>query len=156
MTRWLSQEEQVVWRSFLEATRLLTEQLDRELQQDAGLSHADYEVLVRLSEAEGRAMRMSDLADRSQSSRSRLSHTVARMEAAGWVRRESCPTDGRGAFAVLTDRGFEALAAAAPGHVEAVRTHLFDQLSGDEVAQLGVASKAILDHLTCLEQRQRS
>ena len=154
MTRWLSPEEQSVWRSFLEATRLLAEQLDRELQRDSGLSHADYEILVRLSEAEGRAMRMSDLADRSQSSRSRLSHTVARMEAAGWIRRESCPTDGRGSFAVLTDEGFAALEAAAPGHVEGVRVHLFDQLSAEQTAQLGMSSQAVLDHLTCLEHRR--
>lgn len=148
--RWLDSKEQEAWRAFLTATRLLSEQLDRELRRQAGLSHADYEVLVRLSEAEDRRMRMSDLADRSQSSRSRLSHAVGRLEEAGWVRRESCATDRRGAFAVLTEQGFVALKAAAPGHVEGVRTHLFDQLAPEDVLELGRISQAVVDHLTSL------
>jgi DNA-binding MarR family transcriptional regulator len=154
MPRWLTTDEQRTWRAYLEATRLLTEQLDRELQEHSEFSHGDYEVLVRLSEAEGRAVRMSELAERSQSSRSRLSHTVARMEASGWVRRESCPTDGRGAFAVLTDKGFAALESAAPGHVEGVRSHLFDLLTAAQIDQLGVISRVMLDHLTA-EKRLR-
>ena len=141
--RWLSPAEQRAWRDFLTATRLLFDQLDRELQRDAGLSHADYEVLVRLSESPGRRLRMSELADASQASRSRLSHAVARLEAAGWVRRESCPTDRRGTLAVLTDAGFAALAAAAPGHVEGVRRHLFDPLDAAQVVRLGEISAAL-------------
>ena len=92
-----------------------------------------YEVLARLAEVPERRLRMSDLAYLSQSSRSRLSHSIARLELLGWIRREACQTDRRGAFAVLTDEGFSALEAAAPVHVEGVRTHVFEQL---EAAQL--------------------
>ena len=145
--RWLSSEEQGVWRSFIEATQLLLDRLDQELQRDAGLPHAYYEVLVRLSEVPGRRLRMSALADRSMSSRSRLSHAVARLEEKGWVRREICATDRRGQLAVLTDAGFAALAAAAPGHVEGVRAHLLDQLTAEQVRQLGVICVAVADGL---------
>lgn len=147
MTRWLSEDEQAVWRAFLEASQLLFERLDHELQSDAAIPHSYYEVLVRLSETAGRRLRMSTLADRSQSSRSRLSHAVRRLEAAGWVRREVCPTDARGAEAVLTDEGLAALAAAAPAHVEGVRRHLFDQLTPEQIAGLGEISRAVRDHL---------
>lgn len=147
MTRWLSRDEQAVWRAFLVANQLLFDRLDRELQRDSAMPHGYYEVLVRLSEAEGRRLRMSTLADRSQSSRSRLSHAVRRLEEAGWVRREACPTDARGAEAVLTDVGFAALAAAAPGHVESVRRHLFDQLTPEQIAHLGEISAVLRDHL---------
>src|SRR3954452_3953399 len=101
-TRWLSQEEQHTWRAFLGATRLLSAQLDRQLQRDAGMPLAYYEILVRLSEAPDRALRMSERADAADSSRSRLSHAVARLEETGWVVRESCATDRRGAYARLT------------------------------------------------------
>ncbi|MFG3704769.1 MarR family winged helix-turn-helix transcriptional regulator [Micromonospora sp. NPDC047670] len=148
MTRWLDPDEQRTWRAFLTASRALMETLDRELQHDAGMPHAYYEILVRLSEAPERRLRMSDLADASGSSRSRLSHAVARLEAAGWVRREECPTDRRGQIAVLTDEGFATLAAAAPGHVEGVRRHLFDALSPAQVDQLRRISEALVDHLT--------
>jgi DNA-binding MarR family transcriptional regulator len=147
-TRWLSDDEQQAWRSFLVATNLLYDQLDHELQRDAGFPHGYYEILVRLSEAPARRLRMSQLAERSQSSRSRISHAVARLEEAGWVRREQCPTDRRGAFAVLTDEGFAALAAAAPGHVAGVRRHVFDTLSDEQVVQLRAISEALVAHLT--------
>jgi DNA-binding MarR family transcriptional regulator len=91
---------------------------------------------------------MSELAERSMSSRSRLSHAVARLEAKGWVRREPCPSDRRGLLAVLTDEGFAHLAAAAPGHVEGVRTHLLDQLMPEQIVQLREISTAIVEHLT--------
>ncbi|SCL32629.1 DNA-binding transcriptional regulator, MarR family [Micromonospora pallida] len=147
MTRWLDPDEQRTWRAFLAASRALMETLDRELQRDAGMPHAYYEILVRLSEAPGRELRMTDLALATGSSRSRLSHAVARLEAAGWVRRRDCPTDRRGQFAVLTDEGFAALAAAAPGHVEGVRRHLFDALSPAQVDQLRRLSESLVDHL---------
>jgi DNA-binding MarR family transcriptional regulator len=147
MTRWLSEEEQRTWRAFLAANKLVFEQLDRELQRDAALPHAYYEILVRLSEAPDRALRMSALADRSQSSRSRLSHAVARLEDNGWVRREDCPTDKRGQIARLTDEGFAALEAAAPGHVESVRKHVFDPLTPQEQEQLRTISTKLLDAL---------
>jgi DNA-binding MarR family transcriptional regulator len=147
MTRWLNDDEQRTWRAFLHASRGLWDVLDRELQRDAGMPHAYYEILVRLSEAPNRMLRMSDLAEATSSSRSRLSHAVARLEEYGWVRREDCPTDRRGQLAVLTDQGFEVLADAAHGHVEGVRTHLFDQLTPEQVVQLRQISEAMLDHL---------
>jgi DNA-binding MarR family transcriptional regulator len=147
MTRWLDEEEQQTWRAFLGATRLVFEQLDRELQRDAGIPHTYYEILVRLSETPGRALRMSALADRSQSSRSRLSHAVARLESNGWVRRTSCVDDKRGQIAHLTDEGFAALAAAAPGHVEGVRKHVFDPLTHDQIVQLREISSTMLEAL---------
>src|SRR3954469_8569252 len=116
-TQWLDDDEQRTWRAFLTAQRLLFDALDRQLQRDAGLPHAYYEILVRLSEAEGRSLRMSDLAEGTLSSRSRLSHAVARLEERGWVVREDCLTDRRGQVARLTDEGFEVLATAASGHV---------------------------------------
>jgi DNA-binding MarR family transcriptional regulator len=145
--RWLDDQEQATWRAYLRMTHLLTVQLGRELQHDADLSHPDYQILVMLSEAVDRRLRMSDLAAATQSSRSRLSHAVGRLEDAGWVRREACPTDRRGAFAVLTDAGFNKLAAAAPAHVEGVRTHLFDRLAPGQVEQLGAIAEAVADHL---------
>ena len=143
-TRWLSSDEQRVWRTFLDATRRLFEELDRELQRDARMPHAYYEILVRLSEAPDRTLRMSSLAERSQFSRSRLSHAVNRLEELGWVRREVCATDRRGWMAVLTDEGFAALAAAAPGHVETVRRLLVDPLTAEQMRQLREISETIL------------
>jgi DNA-binding MarR family transcriptional regulator len=144
---WLSEDEQRAWRSFVAATRLLFDQLDRELQRDAGMTHADYEILVRLSEAPTGSLRMGELAERTGSSRSRLSHAVAGLERDGWVRRESCPTDRRGAVAVLTAKGARALRDAAPGHVRGVRRHLFDQLGAPQQRALRSISDAVLGHL---------
>jgi DNA-binding MarR family transcriptional regulator len=141
--RWLDEAEQRTWRSFLDASRVLFDALDRQLQADAGMPHAYYEILVRLSEAEDRTMRMSELADSLSSSRSRLSHAVARLEERGWVRRQADPADRRGQWAFLTDEGFAALAAAAPGHVSAVRENLLDPLGPDDVAALRRISDAI-------------
>ncbi|GAB3466242.1 MarR family transcriptional regulator [Kineococcus endophyticus] len=146
-TRWLDDDEQVTWRTFLSATQLLLDRFDRQLQRDSGILLTYYEMLVRLSEAPDRSLRMSELAESSLSSRSRVSHAVARMEERGWIRREACPTDGRGYLAVLTDKGLEALAAAAPGHVETVRTTLFDRLTDDQLQQLRSISEVLLEHL---------
>jgi DNA-binding MarR family transcriptional regulator len=145
--RWLSDEEQAMWRSYIESTQMLMDRLDQELQRDSGIPHTYYEVLVRLSEVPDRRLRMSALADRSMSSRSRLSHAVARLEENGWVRREICATDRRGQLAVLTDAGFAALAAAAPGHVEGVRTHLLDPLTPEQVKQLAEICAIIAERL---------
>ncbi len=152
-TRWLDDHEQAVWRAFLAASSLLTDQLDRELQRDAGMPHTYYEILVVLSESPGHVLRMSELADRCLSSRSRLSHAVTRLEEAGWVERRSCPSDRRGAFAVLTDQGMAALEAAAPGHVQSVRCHLFDALTPQQIDQLGEISAAIRDRLLAEQDR---
>jgi DNA-binding MarR family transcriptional regulator len=154
-TRWLTEREQQIWRSFLSASLGLTDALARQLQRDAGMPHAYYEILVALSEAPDRTLRMSELAGVRNSSRSRLSHAIARLEEAGWVHRQGCPTDKRGAYAVLTDKGFAALEAAAPGHVTEVRQKLFDQLTPEQVEQLGEISAAIQrglgtpPHITC-------
>ena len=147
-TRWLDDDEQRTWRALLSAQRLLTDRLERQLQRDAGLPHAYYEILVRLSEAPDRTLRMSQLADSSLSSRSRLSHAVARLEAAGWVRRTACAEDRRGSFAELTDSGLAKLQDAAPGHVEAVRTNLFDPLSREQQRALHEISEALVAHLS--------
>jgi DNA-binding MarR family transcriptional regulator len=146
-TPWLTGDEQRIWRSFLDATTMLREHLGRELQRDSGMPLAYYQVLVALSEASGRQMRMSELASHCGASRSRLSHAVARMEAEGWVTRSGCPTDKRGSFATLTGRGFDVLAAAAPGHVRAVRRQLFDRLTEEQVTALGEIVAAVKDGL---------
>lgn len=146
MTRWLSTAEQRAWRAFLTASHVLFEGLDRQLQRDSAIPHGYYEILVRLSEAPERTLRMSQLAERSQSSRSRLSHAVARLEEMGWVQRQECATDRRGQMAKLTDEGFAALEAAAPGHVEAVRSTLLDALTPEQVEQLRTISEAIVAH----------
>ena len=148
MTRWLDAEEQRTWRAFVAATRMLFDTLDRELQRDADMPHTYYEILVRLSEAPDRQLRMSHLADVCGSSRSRLSHAIARLEERGWVRRRASPDDRRGQFAELTDEGFRVLAAAAPGHVEGVRSHLLDPLTPEQYRQLGEISRTLVAHLS--------
>jgi DNA-binding MarR family transcriptional regulator len=145
--RWLDTEEQRTWRAFFGATQLLFDRLDRELQRDAGIPHAYYEILVWLSEAPERCLRMSELARRTRSSRSRLSHAVARLEERGWIVRRDCATDKRGQLAALTDDGYAALTVAAPGHVAGVRSHLFDALSPEQVGQLRRISEAIMGPL---------
>jgi len=146
--RWLSDAEQRAWRAYLEATMLLFETLDRQLQADAHMPHGYYEILVRLSEADGWALRMSELAASTRSSRSRLSHAVARLEDRGWVRRCAAEGDRRGHVATLTDLGFDVLAAAAPGHVRTVRAHVIDRLTPEQVTQLEAIGRAIVDGLT--------
>jgi DNA-binding MarR family transcriptional regulator len=141
--RWLTSEEQRAWRSFLTATQTLFSAVEGQLQRDSAIPHGYYEILVRLSEAEDRELRMNQLAEASTSSKSRLSHAVARLEERGWVERLDCKTDRRGQLARLTDAGYAALEAAAPGHAEQVRRSLFDRLSGDQVAQLAAISAAI-------------
>jgi DNA-binding MarR family transcriptional regulator len=145
--RWLDAEEQRAWRAWLYSSQLLNDRLDRELMRATGIPHAYYEILVQLSETPDRQMRMSELADRCLSSRSRLSHAVSRLEERGWVRRQECAEDGRGLLAVLTDEGFAALEAAAPIHVEGVRTHLFDQLTPEQVAAMRDLGETLLRHL---------
>jgi DNA-binding MarR family transcriptional regulator len=141
--RWLNAAEQRTWRAFLHASRHLFDRLDAELEHDAGMPLAYYQILVMLSEAPGRTLRMSELAEQTWSSRSRLSHAVDRLEEKGWVQRISCPSDKRGAFAHLSDAGFAVLEAAAPSHVESVRRHVFDPLSPTQVEALGSISDAL-------------
>ena len=141
-TRWLGSEQQA-WRAFLNACQRLFPEMDAHLQHVAGIPHAYYEILVRLSEAPGRELRMTQLADASTSSKSRLSHAVARLEARGWIERLACPTDRRGQIARLTDVGFAALDAAAHQHVDQVRRMVFDRLTPAQVEQLAAISAAI-------------
>jgi DNA-binding MarR family transcriptional regulator len=126
--RWLNAAEMKAWRRYIIASRRLLEALDTDLEGH-DLSMADYEILAQLSDAPERKMRMSDLAAQALLSRSRLSHRMKVMEKAGWVKREACPSDKRGYFAVMTAKGWKAIVAAAPDHVESVRTRFVDHLS---------------------------
>jgi DNA-binding MarR family transcriptional regulator len=145
--RWLDEEQQRTWRAWLAVSELVPRALDTQLQRDAGLSHAAYVVLAMLSEAPGRSRRMSDLARRANQSQSRLSHTVARLEDRGWVRRERSADDGRGNLAVLTDAGWDVVRTVAPGHVDAVRAAMFAPLTAEQTRVLGDAMQAILEQL---------
>ncbi|TNC26452.1 MarR family winged helix-turn-helix transcriptional regulator [Amycolatopsis alkalitolerans] len=147
-TRWLSDEEQRVWRDFMAAVDMVRGHVESQLQRDSGMPHTYYEVLAALSEEPGHTLRMSELAERCRSSRSRLSHAVARLEDNGWVRRDHCATDKRGAFARLTAEGFAAIQAAAPGHVEAVRQALFDVLTPEQVRALGEVMRTVRNQLS--------
>ena len=131
MAKWLTPPEMRAWRAYIIASRRLYEALDRDLAAH-GLSMADYEVIARLSDAPDRRMRMSELAENSLLSRSRLSHRMKVLEVAGLVKRESCHDDRRGAFAVLTEEGWRAIVAAAPDHVSSVRARFIDLLQCDE------------------------
>lgn len=144
---WLTDDEQATWRAFNTVSRLIEGALDRQLNNDSGMTHAHYATLVALSEAEAGVARMGDLADFLQYSPSRMSHTIRRMEKDGWVKRRRCPTDGRGQEAVLTDEGRAALERAAPGHVREVRRLLIDQLSVSEQHTLRSISEALLDRM---------
>ena len=146
-TRWLNADEQRTWRAYLNSHRLLLDEVDAQLRRDSGMPHAYYEIMVRLSEAENRTLRMAELADLTRVSASRLSHAIARLEERGWVRRQECPTDRRGQLAVLTDEGFATLTAAAPGHVQAVRSALFDSLDADQIRSLGEISEVLARRL---------
>lgn len=146
-TSWLTPTEQRAWRAYLESTKVLFDALDRELQREADLPHAYFEVMVRLSEAADRSLRMSELADLTLSSRSRLSHAVARLQERGWVTRASCETDRRGQIATLTDAGFAVLKAAAPGHVASVRRFLVYALSEQQLAHLAEIGETIIEQV---------
>ena len=136
-TRWLEPAQQEVWRAFLLGTTRLFEQLERDLREAHGLSLPEYEILVRLSESPGRRLRMAGLASSVSHSRSRVTHTVSRLEAAGLVARMACPTDGRGVIASLTGPGYELLVEAAPTHVMGVRRYLVDLVDPDDLEAAG-------------------
>ena len=150
--RWLTDEEQRAWRAYIRTAQLLTRQLDRDLHP-FGLSMHDYEILVELSEAPGTRLRMTDLADRSAQSRSRLSHQVSRMEDKGLVRREGCEGDKRGTFAVLTERGSAAIEQVAPSHVASVRRHFIDQLRTEQLDLLATGFEPVLRRLRTVRDR---
>lgn len=139
--RWLNPSEMKAWRRYIVASRRLLESLDADLEGH-DLSMSDYEILAQLSDAPDRRMRMSELAQIAMLSRSRLSHRMKVMEKAGWVKRESCPADKRGYFAVMTAKGWKAIVAAAPDHVESVRRRFVDHLTkADQVALAQIFEK---------------
>jgi DNA-binding MarR family transcriptional regulator len=146
--RWLDDAEARAWRGYLRMRTLLHAQIVRDLAREAGLSGPDYDVLTNVSEAEGRRSRLGDLAARMAWSRSRLSHHITRMEQRGLVTREDCAADGRGAFVVLTDAGWRAVQAAAPGHVASVRRHFIDLLSREQLDALAEISQTVVRRLT--------
>src|SRR4051795_8337282 len=136
MSQWLTVDEQRAWRGLVQMTSRLDARLNRELQQVSGLSLADYDVLVLLTEAPDGRLRVFELAEDLQWEQSRLSHHLARMQRRGLVAREECTTDRRGAFVVLTGAGRDAIEKAAPAHVATVRQLIFDGLSKEQVATL--------------------
>jgi DNA-binding MarR family transcriptional regulator len=144
--RWLNPAEMKAWRQYIIASRRLLEALDFDLEGHE-LSMADYEVLAQLSDAPDRKMRMSELADVAMLSRSRLSHRIKVMEKAGWVKREACPIDKRGYFAVMTPKGWKAIVAAAPDHVDSVRARFLDHLNKDDQKVLSEIFGRVTDSL---------
>jgi DNA-binding MarR family transcriptional regulator len=146
-TRWLDAEQQASWRALVVGVTLLFDRLDEDLQRAFDLSLGEYEILVRLSERPGRQMRMAQLADALAHSRSRVTHTVARMQNAGLVVRSSSPEDGRGIVCSLTDHGYSVLEAAAHVHVQGVREYVVDLASPDDFLALGRVMDAVSDNL---------
>jgi DNA-binding MarR family transcriptional regulator len=145
--QWLSPAEQQAWRSFIRLHQKLTARLGRDLQAQSGLSGADYEILVALTDVPDGRQRFQDLAAAVDWERSRLSHQIARMIKRGLVAREECAEDGRGAFVVITSAGRKTIEAAAPKHVAAVRRLVIDALGPDDLAALGRISDRVLEQL---------
>jgi DNA-binding MarR family transcriptional regulator len=144
--KWLDAGQQRAWRALVMGNTLLFDRLDDDLRRTHDLSLVEYDILVRLSERDGQ-MRMAHLADALAHSRSRVTHTIARMEKAGLVRRSTSPDDGRGIIASMTIRGYDLLQRVAPTHVQGVRDHLVDLVSDDDLAALGRVMDAVSDHL---------
>ena len=145
--RWLDEVEMQAWLRLLRVVMLLPGALDRQLRQDAGLTHASYMVLACLSDAPERSMRMSELARVTATSQSRLSHAVAALEQRGWVQRRPCHEDKRGQIATLTDAGAAVLVETAPGHVAKVRSLVFDPLTPTEVEHLSAVAERLVGPL---------
>jgi DNA-binding MarR family transcriptional regulator len=150
--RWLSHDEQQAWRATIRLSQLLTRQIDRDLSAH-GLNGHDYEILVQLSEAAGHRLRMTDLADATSQSRSRLSHQISRMESRGLVRRDECEGDKRGTFAVLTAQGMDTIRRVAPDHVETVRRHFIDRLTPRQLEQIRDAFGPVVEYLGKIRDR---
>lgn len=142
--RWLTPREQHAWQGFLRSHRTVFAALESQLQSESGIPLAYYSILVRLAEAPERTLRMGELASQLQASPSSISHAITRLETWGWILRQNDPGDRRAQFAVLTDQGADALAAAAPGHILAVRRHLVDRLTDEQIDQLIAISEAVL------------
>ncbi|MGI8675324.1 MAG: MarR family winged helix-turn-helix transcriptional regulator [Nocardioidaceae bacterium] len=144
---WLSTPQQRAWRAYISGSTLLFDRLDRDLREQYDLSLPEYEILVRLSEARNRSLRMAELASSMAHSRSRVTHTIGRMQDKGLVERRACPTDRRGVIASLTDQGWNALVEAAPMHVRGVREHLVDIADPDDLAAVGRVFAQVGDRL---------
>jgi DNA-binding MarR family transcriptional regulator len=153
--RWLNEREMAAWRGFVAASNLVERYLERQLKDDAGLSHTQYEILVQLSASADGSLRMTDLADRLITSKSGLTYQVTQLEKAGLVSRRSCPSDVRGVFAVITAEGWRVLREAAPGHVAAVREALIDVLTPEQQAALAESLGKVSEHLRATD-RDRS
>ena len=136
--KWLTPAEESAWRKYIVASRRLLEALDDDLAKN-GLSLSDYEILVHLSDAKDRSIRMSDLAEKTILSRSRLSHRIKYMEGKGWVERQKCESDKRGTWAVMTNKGWNAIVKAAPDHVESIRKRFIDQINKADQANIAAA-----------------
>lgn len=145
-TRWLDEDQQRAWRGLVLGSTLLFDRLDDDLRRNHEISLVDYEILVRLSERGGQ-MRMAQLADSLAHSRSRVTHTIRRMEKAQLVERADSPDDGRGVVAIMTERGRLLLENVAPTHVNGVRDHIVDLATPEDFAALGRVMNAVADHL---------
>ena len=147
MPEWLNDEERAAWLRLVAVVELLPGVLDSQLRAEAGLTHFEYFVLAMLSEAPERTLRMTALAQRTNATLPRLSHVARRLEERGLVERFPCPEDGRATNGRLTPAGWDAVVAAAPGHVETVRRHVLDPLSRTQVQQLRAIGDALLTRL---------
>jgi DNA-binding MarR family transcriptional regulator len=145
--RWLDERQQRAWRGYLAMQARLQARLNRQLQADSGMSLADFDVLVALTDRPGVRMRVLELAEALQWEKSRLSHHLARMERRGLIQRQDCPDDARGAFVALTDEGRRAIERAAPAHVETVRTLVFDGLEPDQIDTLADIAEVVLNRI---------
>jgi DNA-binding MarR family transcriptional regulator len=144
---WLDPAQQRSWRALIMGTTLLMDRLDEDLRRSFDLSLAEYEILVRLSESPDHRLRMAQLADALAHSRSRVTHTVARMEHAGLVKRAASPEDRRGVVAAMTPKGHKLLVRVAPVHVNGVRDHLVDLVSPEDFEAVGRVFDTVADHL---------
>nr|ALI94192.1 Asl5 [Streptomyces sp. XZQH4] len=145
--RWLTDEQQCIWRSYVHATTLLEDRMDRQLQRTVNMPHSYYRLLVYLAESPHQRLQMTELAMRAKITRPRLSHAVARLEKNGLVRREEAPSGKRGKFTVLTEEGLEALIRAAPGYATVVQHALFDRLTPQQQEFLGAIMQIVIDGL---------
>jgi DNA-binding MarR family transcriptional regulator len=143
-TKWLSEEEQLFWRSFVRTSAKLLNRLDQELVEHTGLELTDYGILVQLSEAPEMGLRMSDLAEHAVVSRPRLTVRVQRLEEQGLIERHKCPTDARSTMVTLTKRGAEQLRDAAPVHVEGVRRYFIDPVGKEQLCSLNNQLRSVL------------
>lgn len=145
--RWLTRDEQTAWRAWLDMHHQLESHLGRALAAGSELSMADFSVLVHLTDVPAGRARAYELGRALQWEKSRLSHHLTRMEKRGLVRRESCPSDARGAYVVVTDEGRRTIEAAAPAHVSEVRRLVFDGLTPDQVEAMRTISELVLSRL---------